>query len=48
MAASADILRERGCEVRFEVGPGNHMQHHEERLAKGLTAVDGFLGLKAL
>lgn len=43
MQASADILRERGCDVRFEVGPGNHMQHHRERLAKGLAKVDKWL-----
>ena len=41
--ASADILRDHGCNVRFEIGPGNHMQHVTERLAAGLTALDAFL-----
>lgn len=43
MQTSADILRERGCDVRFEIGPGNHMQHHQERFAKGLAEVDRWL-----
>ena len=43
MAACADILRDAGCEVRFEVGPGNHMQFGKERFAAGLSALDGFL-----
>ncbi|MBM6682574.1 alpha/beta hydrolase [Collinsella intestinalis] len=34
------ILRERGCEVDLVIGPGNHMQHHTERLAAGLAALD--------
>lgn len=42
MEACAGILRERGCEALFEVGPGNHMQHHEKRLARALAAIDGF------
>lgn len=41
MEACADILRERGCEALFEVGPGNHMQHHKKRLARALAAIDG-------
>lgn len=40
---TAGILRERGCSVHFEAGPGNHLQHHEERFAKGLAALDGAL-----
>lgn len=43
MQASADILRDHGCTVHFEIGPGNHMQHHQERLAKGLAEVDGWM-----
>lgn len=43
MQASADILRECGCDVRLEIGPGNHMQHHRERLSKGLAEIDGWL-----
>lgn len=41
--ACAEILRGRGCAVDVTVGPGNHMQHHTERLAAGLVALDGFL-----
>lgn len=40
LAACVDILRERGCEVEVKLGPGNHMQHVEERLAAGLSALD--------
>lgn len=42
MGACADILRQAGCEARFEVGPGNHMQHGLERFAAGLSAIDDF------
>lgn len=41
--ACAQICRERGCAVDYVLGPGNHMQHHTERLAAGLAAVDAFL-----
>lgn len=43
MQASADILRDHGCNARFEIGPGNHMQHNQERLSKGLAEIDGWL-----
>ncbi len=41
MQASADILRDHSCNVHFEIGPSNHMQHHQERLARGLAELDG-------
>lgn len=44
MGACAEILRSRGCDVRFELGPGNHLQHIPERYDAGLTALDEFLG----
>lgn len=44
MEACAGILRQRGCEVRYEQGPGNHLQHIPERVAAGITALDAFLG----
>ena len=44
MEACAGILRQRGCEVRYEQGPGNHLQHIPERIAVGITALDAFLG----
>lgn len=47
MQASADILRDHGCTVHFEIGPGNHMQHHQERLAKGLAELDGWMACPA-
>lgn len=43
LAACAGILRERGCRVEVALGPGNHMQHHRERLTAGLAALDAFL-----
>jgi len=43
MEECAAILRERGCEVRYQTGPGNHMQHVDERFAAGLGALDDFL-----
>ena len=43
LAACAEILRARGCKVDVALGPGSHMQHVTERLAAGLTALDGFL-----
>lgn len=39
----ARICRERGCAVDVAIGPGGHMQHHTERLAAGLAALDAFL-----
>lgn len=41
--ACAQICRECGCAVDYVLGPGNHMQHHTERLAAGLAALDAFL-----
>lgn len=43
MEACADFCRERGCAVDLVLGPGNHMQHHSERLAAGLATLDAFL-----
>lgn len=43
METCAAICRARGCAVDVVLGPGNHMQHHTERLAAGLAALDAFL-----
>ena len=43
MGECAQILRERGCEVEFTVGPGGHMDHHRERFDAGLTALEARL-----
>ena len=43
LAACAEILRDRGCEVDVTLGPGSHMQHVTERLAAGLAALDAIL-----
>ena len=43
MGQCADILRERGCEVDYAVGPGGHMNFIPERFAAGLAALDAFL-----
>jgi predicted alpha/beta superfamily hydrolase len=43
MEACAEILRERGAEVEYRMGPGNHLQHIPERYAAGITALDAFL-----
>ncbi len=43
MEQCADVLRARGCQVEYRLGPGNHMQHISERLEAGLVALDGFL-----
>lgn len=40
MATCADILRTHGCHVDYEVGPGNHFQHQQERFAAGIAALD--------
>ena len=45
LEACAAVLRERGCAVDLVVGPGNHMQHHTERLAAGLKALDVHLAV---
>ena len=42
LEACADILRASGCAVDLVVGPGNHMQHHTERLSAGLKALDAW------
>lgn len=41
--ACVQICRERGCTVDYVLGPGNHMQHHTERLSAGLLALDAHL-----
>ena len=41
------ILRERGCEVEYRTGPGNHMQRVNERLGAGLDALDAFVAPRA-
>ena len=43
MQECADILRERGCETEFVVGPGNHMSFVPERFEKGLLALEAAL-----
>ncbi|MBQ9000340.1 MAG: alpha/beta hydrolase [Eggerthellaceae bacterium] len=43
MAECAAILRERGCETEFAVGPGGHMSFVRERFDAGLSALDRFL-----
>ena len=44
MEQCAAILRARGCEVEYALGPGNHMSFIPERFAAGLHALDAFLG----
>lgn len=44
MGQCAEMLRGLGCTVDFEVGPGDHMHHHLERFARGLGALDAWLG----
>lgn len=43
LAACADTLRERGCEVETSLGPGSHMQHQRERMDLALARLDAFL-----
>lgn len=43
MEDCAHILEQKGCEVCYRTGPGNHLQYVSERFAAGLTAIDGFL-----
>ena len=43
LEACAAVLRECECAVDLVVGSGNHMQHHTERLAAGLKALDAHL-----
>lgn len=38
-----EIVREHGCQADFVIGPGNHMQHHQERFAAGFDALEEFL-----
>ena len=40
MEGCARILGQKGCVVRYQTGPGNHMQHMGERFAAGLVCVD--------
>lgn len=43
MQLCANALQDRGCKVHFEVTPGNHFQHVDERLHAGISALDAFL-----
>ena len=43
MEQCASILRGDSCQVVFRTGPGNHMQHVNERLSAGLHELDAFL-----
>ncbi|MBQ9007207.1 MAG: alpha/beta hydrolase [Atopobiaceae bacterium] len=43
MEACTQILRSWGCTTQFELGPGNHFQHVNERFEAGLSALDEFL-----
>ena len=36
---TAEILREKGVEILFELNEGNHFTHPEIRLAKGVAAL---------
>lgn len=40
---TAGFLRSRGCSVEVSIGPGNHFQHGQERVRKGLEALDSML-----
>jgi predicted alpha/beta superfamily hydrolase len=48
METCAEILKERGCEVRYRTSPGNHMQYVPERFAAGIGALDEFLRVSPL
>lgn len=41
-ARTAEILESCGCEVEFQTSPGAHFAHVPERIATGLSAIDGF------
>lgn len=43
MMECSAILAECGCETSTVVGPGNHMQHIDERFGKAFEALDSFL-----
>lgn len=43
MESCVALLREKGYRTEMVVGPGNHMQHYEERLSAGISAMDAFL-----
>lgn len=43
MEECAAVLRDCGCAVRYQTGPGNHMQYVDERFAAGLFALDEFV-----
>lgn len=43
MERCAELCRIHGCTADVVMGPGNHMQHHQERLEAGIAALDGFL-----
>lgn len=42
MEECARILEQKGCLVRYQKGPGSHMQYVRERFAAGLAALDSF------
>ena len=43
MEDCARILRAHGCAVRYQTGPGGHLQFVSERFDAGLGALDGWL-----
>lgn len=43
MERCADLLRTCGCEVHYEVGPGDHLHYHLERFDRGIGALDRWL-----
>ncbi len=44
---TADLLQTAGVDTQLSIGPGSHYQFIDERLAAGLTALDGFLHPKS-
>lgn len=43
MGECAKICRSAGCKTEFAIGPGSHVQFHEERFEAGLKALDANL-----
>ncbi len=43
MTECVELLRERGCNVDFVLGPGTHLERIPERVSAGLTALDAVL-----
>lgn len=39
---TAELLREKGVETRFELNPGNHYQQVDERIKKGFDALQNY------